>query len=104
MGRPSVAGERREQIMKAAARSVARHGLAGSTQERIAATAGMSRSHIRHYVGNRDDLIDALWDHVITPYFDSMQDALSGHEPPVRPRVLVDFLFGPQMALQAARR
>ncbi|WP_067476360.1 TetR/AcrR family transcriptional regulator [Actinomadura hibisca] len=98
MGRPSLAGQRREQILRAAARSVARHGLAGSTQERIAEAAGMSRSHIRHYVGNRDQLIDALWDHVITPYFESMEAALADRAADERLRALVDFLFGPQMA------
>ncbi|MBB2911015.1 AcrR family transcriptional regulator [Streptosporangium becharense] len=98
MGRPSLAGQRREQILKAAARSVARYGLAGSTQERIAAAAGMSRSHIRHYLGNRDQLLDALWDHVITPYFTAMHSALADRVPEARLRALVDFLFGPQMA------
>ncbi|MBW8481231.1 TetR/AcrR family transcriptional regulator [Actinomadura parmotrematis] len=98
MGRPSVAAERREQILRAAARSVARHGLAGSTQERIAEAAGLSRSHVRHYMGNRDELIDALWDHVITPYVASMAAATAGREPAARLRALVDYLFGPQMA------
>ncbi|MEU6747985.1 TetR/AcrR family transcriptional regulator [Spirillospora sp. NPDC046719] len=98
MGRPSLAAERREQILRAAARSVARYGLAGSTQERIAAAAGMSRSHVRHYAGNRDELIDALWDHVITPYFASMRAALNDREPAARLPALVDYLFGPQMA------
>ncbi|MGP4027438.1 TetR/AcrR family transcriptional regulator [Actinomadura sp. 3N407] len=98
MGRPSLAAERRKQVLKAAAQSVARYGLAGSTQERIATAAGMSRSHIRHYVGNRDQLIDALWDHVITPYFDSMHAALADRAPDARLPALVDYLFGPQMA------
>ncbi|WP_067811661.1 TetR/AcrR family transcriptional regulator [Actinomadura kijaniata] len=97
MGRPSLVEERRAQILRAAARSVARYGLAGSTQERIAGMAGMSRSHVRHYVGNRDDLIDALWDHVITPYFATMREAMAGREPRERLRALVDYLFGPQM-------
>ncbi|HEX2316732.1 MAG TPA: TetR/AcrR family transcriptional regulator [Thermomonospora sp.] len=98
MGRPSLAGQRREQILRAAARSVARYGLAGSTQERIAAAAGMSRSHVRHYVGNRDQLIDALWDHVITPYFDAMRAEVTGRAPEARLGALVDYLFGPQLA------
>ncbi|MFD0687258.1 TetR/AcrR family transcriptional regulator [Actinomadura fibrosa] len=98
MGRPSLAAQRRRQILDAAARSVARYGLAGSTQERIAAVAGMSRSHIRHYVGNRDELIDALWDHVITPYFDATREALAGRTAEERLPALVDHLFGPQLA------
>ncbi|MQY09440.1 TetR/AcrR family transcriptional regulator [Actinomadura macrotermitis] len=98
MGRPSLAVERRRQILEAAARSVARYGLAGSTQERIAAVAGMSRSHVRHYAGNRDELIDALWEHVITPYFEEMHAALADRAPHERLPALVDYLFGPRMA------
>lgn len=98
MGRPSLAGQRRAEILKAAAQSVATYGLAASTLERIAAVAGMSRSHIRHYVGNRDQLIDALWDHIMTPYFTSMREVLADREPGTALPALVDFLFGPQMA------
>ena len=39
---------------------VVKYGLAGTTLAKIAEESGMSRGHIRHYVGNRDDLILAL--------------------------------------------
>ncbi|WP_394160131.1 TetR/AcrR family transcriptional regulator [Galactobacter valiniphilus] len=57
MVRPSVADERRTQILEATLKTIAEHGLAKSSLDRIADTAGMSRGHIRHFVGNRDDLL-----------------------------------------------
>lgn len=57
MARPSVADERREQIVEATLRTIAEHGISNTTLERIADTAGMSRGHVRHFVGNRDRLL-----------------------------------------------
>lgn len=59
MGRPSVREERTAQIYEATIRCMRRHGSAGTTLERIAAEAGMSRGHVRHFAGNRDELIVA---------------------------------------------
>lgn len=64
MGRRSLAAERRQQVLEAASRCLARNGLAGTTLEKIAEESGLSRSHVRHYVGNRDDLLLALVDWV----------------------------------------
>lgn len=33
------------------------HGVAGTTLERIAELAGMARGHLRHFAGNRDELL-----------------------------------------------
>lgn len=57
MARPSVAAERREQILDATMTTIAEHGIRGATLDRIADTAGMSRGHVRHFVGNRDRLL-----------------------------------------------
>lgn len=57
MGRPSVAAERRRQIVDAALRCLGIHGFAGTTLDRIAEEAGMARGHMRHFAGNRDDLL-----------------------------------------------
>lgn len=59
MGRPSVATERRRQIIEAVLRTLAANGISGATMDRIAAEAGMARGHVRHFVGNRDDLLVA---------------------------------------------
>ncbi len=60
MPRPSVKAERTEEILDAFERCVARYGIEGATLERIAEAAGLRRSLLRHYIGNRDELIEAL--------------------------------------------
>ena len=57
MGRPSIAEERVEQILEATGRAIARYGVEGATLERVAAEAGLSRSLVRYFVGNRDALV-----------------------------------------------
>lgn len=57
MARPSVADERREQIIDATLRTMAEFGVSATTLDRIATTAGMSRGHVRHFVGNREQLL-----------------------------------------------
>lgn len=65
MGRPSKKAERTEEIFQAFQRCVLRFGLEGSTLERIAEEAGLQRSLVRHYVGNRSELIEQLADRTI---------------------------------------
>ena len=43
--------------MEAALHSMAVHGFAGTTLDRIAEVAGMARGHVRHFAGNRDELL-----------------------------------------------
>ena len=57
MARPSVADERREQILEATLATIAERGISGTTLDRIADTAKMSRGHVRHFAGNRDRLL-----------------------------------------------
>ncbi len=60
MPRPSLKAERREMILDAMERCVIRDGLVGATLERIAEEAGMRRTLLRHNVGNREQLVEAL--------------------------------------------
>ncbi|MGV8881469.1 MAG: TetR family transcriptional regulator [Rhodoglobus sp.] len=57
MGRRSLATERRQQIITVTIQCMAIHGVAGTTLERIAELAGMARGHVRHFAGNRDELL-----------------------------------------------
>ncbi|MTH67081.1 TetR family transcriptional regulator [Agromyces bracchium] len=57
MARPSVADERRRQIVAATIRTIGEHGIAGASLDRIATEVGMSRGHVRHFVGNREELL-----------------------------------------------
>ncbi len=62
MARPDLSIERSEQILDAYARCVARSGLDAASLEEVAGEAGVRRSIIRHYIGNRDDLVAAFLD------------------------------------------
>ncbi|MBT2588515.1 TetR/AcrR family transcriptional regulator [Arthrobacter sp. ISL-95] len=57
MVRPTVADKRRKQIIEAAMKTIAERGIARTSLDHIADAAGMSRGHVRHFVGNREDLL-----------------------------------------------
>jgi AcrR family transcriptional regulator len=94
MGRRSLAAERRQQVLEAASRCLARNGLAGTTLEKIAEESGLSRSHVRHYVGNRDDLLLALVDWVQERDDRAFAAAVEEAPPEQRLAVAMDHLFG----------
>lgn len=76
-------------------RCVARYGLDGSTLDRISEEAGVARPMLRHYLGNRDQMVDALFQHVIEK-FAGMTDALFASLPEAperRVETLLDILF-----------
>jgi AcrR family transcriptional regulator len=58
-GRPkkSLSGEKAQRIVEAMRRSVARHGTAGSTFERVAREAGVSRGLLHYYFGTKEQLL-----------------------------------------------
>jgi AcrR family transcriptional regulator len=76
MPRPSLKDERSREILDAFLTCVARFGLEGATQERIAAEAGVKRTLLRHYLGNRDEMIRALMEYVVAG-FSETTDALA---------------------------
>ena len=59
MARPSKAPERIQQISEATIRTIAKYGYAETTLDRIAEESGLARGHIRHYAGNRQEVIRA---------------------------------------------
>lgn len=63
-----MASERTGQILDAVARCIARRGIDGFTLEQVAAESGLSRSLIRHYAGNRDNLIAMFRQRLLTYY------------------------------------
>lgn len=58
-GRPSVADERREQILAAVVRCILRYGVAGTTRARIAEEAGMKPPAVHHFAGTRAQVVEA---------------------------------------------
>lgn len=98
MGRPSLADERRPQILEAFEACVLKHGLEGSSLERIAAEAGLPRSLIRHYCGNREDLTRALIDGIIDRTVSFYRDIIGRAGAAGGTRALVDYLLGAEFA------
>lgn len=93
MGRPSMATERTEQIMQATARCLQKNGLAGTTLERVAEESGLSRSHVRHYVGNRDDLLRRFADWLYTGYEAEFIGRIAGAESREKLPIAMDYMF-----------
>lgn len=93
MGRPDLTEVRTTEILDAFERCVARYGLAGSSLERVAEEAGMKRSILRHYIGNRDDLIHALVDRVVSKYRGYLQTFVDSISEDRRVEQLLKFFF-----------
>jgi TetR/AcrR family transcriptional repressor of bet genes len=94
MGRPSLQAKRTHEIVLAASRCIASHGVSGATLELIAKESGFSRGHIRYYVGNRDQLIDLVVQNALEPYRNQFAGLAGLPGGPERVNALLDFLFG----------
>jgi AcrR family transcriptional regulator len=66
MGRPSLAESRRAQILDAYEECVLQFGMEASSLEAIADQAGIKRSVVRHYMGNRAELRRAFVERIIS--------------------------------------
>jgi len=60
MPRPSIAVERREEILAAFEVCALRKGLAATTLADVAQEAGLPRPLVRHFIGNRADMVTGL--------------------------------------------
>jgi AcrR family transcriptional regulator len=56
-GARPLSGERAQRIVEAMRRSVAQYGTAGSTFERVAREAGVSRGLLHYYFGTKEQLL-----------------------------------------------
>lgn len=90
-GRPSVARARREQIVSAFVDLIGEFGLEGVTIDSVADRARVSRTAVRHFAGNRADLIVLALD-ALADRFETSILARTGPEPDAV--ALVRELFG----------
>lgn len=93
MGRKSLAHERAEQILDAFERCIIKHGFEASSLEKIAEEAGVKRSLIRHYLGNRDDLTEALIKRILKHEADLTKEAHEHLSPKDLKKGLLNYLF-----------
>lgn len=98
MPRRDLTEERTAQILDAFARCVVKYGLDGTSLEQVAEEAGVKRSILRHYVGNRDDLMNAMVERVVKKYSQQLRMMVAylpkaGNE---RIETLLSLLFQPE--------
>ena len=93
MPRPSLKDQRSNEILDAYLTCVARFGLEGATQARIADEASVKRPLLRHYLGNKDEMITALADYVIAGFSESLIGLRQALPDDATPADLVDALF-----------
>ncbi len=93
MPRKSLAKERREQILDAFERCITKSGLEATTLEQVAEEADVARSIIRHYIGNRDDLVEALVDRRLQQSTEAMIALYAGLSPKESVEITLDTMF-----------
>jgi len=98
MARPSRKAERREEILDAFERCVARFGVEGATLERTAEEAGLARALIRHNAGNRDQLLEAMTTRFLERTRQRTEEMAAALPAENRLAVLIDWLFDPAYA------
>src|SRR5215831_9063289 len=98
MGRPSLGETRRPQILRAFEDCVLEYGLEGTSLERIAQQAGVRRSLIRHYFGNKDDLAEALVAGIIERTVAESQNLANADGEQAGAEALVGYLTGSRFA------
>jgi len=62
--RPAIADYRRRTLIEGTIRSLAEHGVAGTTLKTIAEAAGASHGLVGHYFGTKDELLAAAYRHL----------------------------------------
>ncbi|KIC43370.1 hypothetical protein RA27_00295 [Ruegeria sp. ANG-R] len=93
MPRPSLKDQRSQEILEAYLTCVARFGLDGATQERIAEVAGVKRPLLRHYLGNKDEMVAALAKYVVAGFAEALEGLRQALPSGATPSDLVEALF-----------
>lgn len=104
MARPSRKAERREEILDAFERCVARFGVEGATLERTAEEAGLARALIRHNAGNRDQLLTAMTARFLERTRQRTEEMAAALPHENRLEVLIDWLFDPAASAEGSGR
>lgn len=93
MARPSMAGQRKEEILDALEQCILDKGIQATSLENIAETAKMKRTILRHYIGNRDDIICALSARWTSKYTQQWQELLTYLPTSNRAEALIESIF-----------
>ncbi|GAB4338349.1 MAG: TetR/AcrR family transcriptional regulator [Candidatus Abyssubacteria bacterium] len=98
VGRKSLAKERREQIIRALNRCIAKYGLQNTSIKKIAQEAGVQPGILHHYFKDRDEIIEELVNKIVDELTAEYLAEIGNHvDPETRFAKAVEFMFGPQM-------
>lgn len=101
MGRKSLAAERTAEILDAFERCIDKYGLEGTSLDQIATEAGVQRSLIRHYIGNREAVVAALIERIMAGYKQQTEALLTFIEGSKRKQAWLKYLFEPLDEVEA---
>jgi AcrR family transcriptional regulator len=93
MGRPSLAGPRRSQIIEGLCAAIVKHGVTGASVQRIAAEAGLPAGLVHHYFVSKEDLLIATVDQVVSDLAEPLRAELRVLDPERALARGLDFLF-----------
>ncbi|MCG7561096.1 TetR/AcrR family transcriptional regulator [Pseudoalteromonas sp. McH1-42] len=93
MARPSMAAQRKEEILDALETCILQYGIQATSLESIAEAAGVKRTILRHYIGNRDDIICALSTRLRSRYSQQWQQLLCWLPSKNKTESIIDALF-----------
>jgi len=93
MGRKKLTRERQDAILDATERCISKHGLQGSTLEKIAEEARINRGLIHHYIGNRDDVIRLMLERLLEKYQNSFDKYAATRAEKNHGEIVVDYYF-----------
>lgn len=93
MARPSMAAQRKEEILDALEQCILNYGIQATSLENIAEKANVKRTILRHYIGNRDQIICALGERWTAIYSQQWQELLAILPQKNRSEALIDSLF-----------
>jgi len=96
MGRPSLADVRRPQLLDAYAACLVRYGVAGTTLDRVAKEAGVTRGLVRHYLGNREEVLRALGEHVRAGYAEWLEELVDASQAGERLDAVIEGILSEQ--------
>ena len=94
MGRKNLKDQRSSEIIAALERCIEKKGLESTTLEQVAQEAGTSRRIIRHYLGNREEMILTAINQIEKKHMDSAMEVMGDFQSEARLESALDYLFG----------
>lgn len=94
--------QRREQLIDATMRTIARRGFARTTMAHVAKTAGLSQGIVNFYFKTKEALLYETLDHLAQEYASIMQQALerAGPDPVAALNAMIETDVGPAACTQ----